>query len=211
MGIYRRTVVVGIYRRTYIRRNLPTNAISVGIYRRTRFVGIFRRPLSVGKFRRLKFVGIHRGTLYVGIVRETFSWNVELGFSVRHPGQWFQVQIEALRKYGRWAFNADDVVLPSPSTSVEESLAYFISNGFDVWRELEIEIGIKILWLLHLEANLLTELYEADKKALVLIMKSAQIFDKIYCHSSLSQQFVTAIRIQKIGRRRMLMHQNWTE
>ncbi|KAH0879641.1 hypothetical protein HID58_067035, partial [Brassica napus] len=37
------------------------------------------------------------------------------------------------RKYGRWAFNADDVVLPSPSTSVEESLAYFISNGFDVW------------------------------------------------------------------------------
>ncbi|KAF2544919.1 hypothetical protein F2Q70_00022321 [Brassica cretica] len=34
---------------------------------------------------------------------------------------------------GRWAFNADDVVLPSPSTSVEESLAYFISNGFDVW------------------------------------------------------------------------------
>ncbi|KAF3587534.1 hypothetical protein F2Q69_00030175 [Brassica cretica] len=34
---------------------------------------------------------------------------------------------------GRWAFNADDVVLTSPSTSVEESLAYFISNGFDVW------------------------------------------------------------------------------
>ena len=38
-----------------------------------------------------------------------------------------------IMKKGRWAFNADGVVLPSPSTSVEESLAYFNSNGLDVW------------------------------------------------------------------------------
>ncbi|KAH0929549.1 hypothetical protein HID58_015276, partial [Brassica napus] len=35
-------------------------------------------------------------------------------------------------KKGRWAFNDDGVVLPSPSTSVEKSLAYFNSNDAQV-------------------------------------------------------------------------------
>ncbi|KAG2286145.1 hypothetical protein Bca52824_045749 [Brassica carinata] len=39
----------------------------------------------------------------------------------------------AYRKKGQWAFNVGGVVLPSPSTSAEESLAYFNSNGLDVW------------------------------------------------------------------------------
>ncbi|KAG2270095.1 hypothetical protein Bca4012_072249 [Brassica carinata] len=125
---------------------------------------------------------------------------------------------------GRWAFNADDVVLTSPSTSVEESLAYFISNGFDVWYMttfLDSQVQARFLSFLLATGSIfmawkdissaghilvddpplistqckvntvvnLTELYEADKKALVLIMKSAQILDKIYCHSSLSQQY----------------------
>ncbi|CAN7106393.1 unnamed protein product, partial [Brassica rapa subsp. narinosa] len=76
------------------------------------------------------------------------------------------------------------MVLPSPSTSVEESLAYFISNGFDVWYMttfLDSQVQARYGKYLTMQ---LTELYEADKKALVLIMKSAQILDKIYCHSN---------------------------
>ncbi|CAN7083427.1 unnamed protein product [Brassica oleracea var. botrytis] len=99
-------------------------------------------------------------------------------------------------KKGRWAFNADGVVLPSPSTSVEESLAYFNSNGLDVWYMttfLDAQVQARFLSLLLATGSIyltmqLTELFEEDKKALVLIMKAAQIPDSIYCESSLSHQ-----------------------
>ncbi|KAH0887092.1 hypothetical protein HID58_063188 [Brassica napus] len=90
-------------------------------------------------------------------------------------------------KKGRWAFNADGVVLPSPSTSVEESMAYFNSNGLDVWYMttfLDAQVQARFLSLLLATGKL----SEEDKKALVLIMKAAQIPDSIYCESSLSQQ-----------------------
>ncbi|CAF2220793.1 unnamed protein product [Brassica rapa] len=93
----------------------------------------------------------------------------------------------AYRKKGRWAFNDDGVVLPSPSTSVEKSLAYFNSNGLDVWYVTTFSITFYICILRYLTMQL-TELSEEDKKALVLIMKAAQIPDSIYCESSLSQQ-----------------------
>ncbi|KAF3554387.1 hypothetical protein F2Q69_00016059 [Brassica cretica] len=86
------------------------------------------------------------------------------------------------RKKGRWALNADGVVLPSPSTSVEESLAYFNSNGLNVCYMttfLDTQVQARFLSLLLATGN---------KKALVLIMKAAQIPDSIYCESSLSQQ-----------------------
>ncbi|KAF2601794.1 hypothetical protein F2Q70_00027944 [Brassica cretica] len=93
----------------------------------------------------------------------------------------------AYRKKGRWAFNADGVVEESPSTSVEESMAYFNSNGLDVWYMttfLDAQVQARFLSLLLATGKL----SEEDKKALVLIMKAAQIPDSIYCESSLSQQ-----------------------
>ncbi|WZZ49847.1 hypothetical protein YC2023_049954 [Brassica napus] len=68
-------MVVGIYRRTNIRQNVPTNQFSSEYTDEQISVGIFRRPLSVGIYRRPKFVGIHRGIHYVGIVRGTFVGN----------------------------------------------------------------------------------------------------------------------------------------
>ncbi|CAF1862807.1 unnamed protein product [Brassica oleracea var. botrytis] len=94
----------------------------------------------------------------------------------------------AYRKKGQWAFNVGGVVLPSPSTSVEESLAYFNSNGLDVWYMttfLDAQVQARFLSLLLATRKL----SEEDKKTLVLIMKAAQIPDSIYCESSLSKQF----------------------
>ncbi|KAL0670596.1 hypothetical protein Bca4012_033300 [Brassica carinata] len=94
----------------------------------------------------------------------------------------------AYRKKGQWAFNVGGVVLPSPSTSAEESLAYFNSNGLDVWYMttfLDAQVQARFLSLLLATRKLSKE----DKKTLVLIMKAAQIPDSIYCESSSSQQF----------------------
>ncbi|KAG2285276.1 hypothetical protein Bca52824_044880 [Brassica carinata] len=98
-----------------------------------------------------------------------------------------KMKTNAFGTKGRWAFNADGVVLPSPSTSVEESMAYFNSNGLDVWYMttfLDAQVQARFLSLLLATGKL----SEEDKKALVLIMKAAQIPDSIYCESSLSQQ-----------------------
>ncbi|CAF2055429.1 unnamed protein product [Brassica napus] len=91
----------------------------------------------------------------------------------------------AYRKKGRWTSNADGVVLPSLSTSVEESSAYFNSNGLNVWYMttfLDAQVQARFLSLLLATGSM------SNKKALVLIMKAAQIPDSIYCESSLSHQ-----------------------
>ena len=80
---------------------------------------------------------------------------------------------------------------PNILSTHPRSKDYNLSHYFDFFvlkctKNSSITFHICMLRYLTMQ---LTELYEADKKALVLIMKSAQILDKIYCHSSLSQQY----------------------
>ena len=71
-----------------------------------------------------------------------------------------------------------------------ETKVIILSHYFDFFvlnytKNSSITFYICILRYLTMQ---LTELSEEDKKALVLIMKAAQIPDSIYCESSLSQQ-----------------------
>ena len=71
-----------------------------------------------------------------------------------------------------------------------ETKVIILSHYFDFFvlnytKNSSITFRICILRYLTMQ---LTELSEEDKKALVLIMKAAQIPDSIYCESSLSQQ-----------------------